>query len=200
MNASDPRIAYFDALAAGWDSQEPSAETMTDGLARHADLLALQPGQDLLEVGCGTGKTTGWLARAVAPGRVTGIDFAAEMVGRARSKPIDADFACVDVCGNDPPAGRYDVVLCFHSFPHFRDQALALRNLAGVMQPDARLLVMHLVGSSKLNAFHAGLDGPVCTDVLPVGSQWQALLDQAGLVQRRQIDRDDLFFLEAELA
>jgi demethylmenaquinone methyltransferase/2-methoxy-6-polyprenyl-1,4-benzoquinol methylase len=197
MNASDPRIAYFDALADGWDQQEPSAETMVQGLARQADLLDLQPGQDLLEVGCGTGKTTGWLARAVAPGKVQAVDFSPEMIARARAKGIDADFACLDVCAGPWDANRYDVVLCFHSFPHFRDQAAALQNLARALKPKGRLLVMHLVGAARLNAFHAELDGPVCGDRLPVADQWGPLLAQAGLGQSRLIDREDLFFLSA---
>ena len=49
MNLSDPRIAFFDALAARWDNEEPSSQTMTARLSQQAKLLALKPGQsDLL--------------------------------------------------------------------------------------------------------------------------------------------------------
>jgi len=197
MNYADPRIAYFDALAAAWDREEPSAETMIARLTHHADLLALRAGQDLLEVGCGTGKTTAWLAERVAPGRVTGVDFAPEMVARAAAKGIDADFACLDVCDGDLGRNRYDVVLCFHSFPHFRDQPAALRNFARALKPAGRLIVMHLAGSEQLNRFHASLDGPVNGDVLPVGRQWEDLLGKADLKQTAIIDREDLFLLQA---
>ncbi|NLF33281.1 MAG: class I SAM-dependent methyltransferase, partial [Planctomycetes bacterium] len=87
---------------------------MTERLSEHADMLGLRPGQALLEVGCGTGKTTAWLAAQVAPGRVTAIDFASEMIARAKGKGIDADFACLDVCRDDLGCARYDVILCFH--------------------------------------------------------------------------------------
>ena len=197
MNDADQRIAYFDALAAEWDDHEPSAETMIARLSQHADLLALAPGQRLLEVGCGTGKTTGYLAGQIAPGRVTAIDFAPAMVARARAKGIEADFACVDVCSDDLGEALYDVILCFHSFPHFRDQARALRGFARALKAGGRLIVMHMVGSRPLNAFHAGLDGPVHVDALPVGDEWRPLLAQAGFESTRFIDRDDLFFLEA---
>lgn len=197
MSAPDPRIAYFDAMAPGWDAEGPSGEEMTAGMAEQAELLALTPGQDLLEVGCGTGKTTGWLARQVAPGRVTAVDFSEQMVRQAEAKGIDAEFACLDVCTEELRRNRYDVVLCFHSFPHFRDQSRALRNMAAALKPDGRLIVMHLSGSAQLNAFHAGLDGPVHVDVLPAGDAWLPLLTGAGLKQVRLIDREDLFFLEA---
>lgn len=197
MNFSDPRISYFDALAARWDDEEPSSQTMTGRLSQQAALLALRPGLSLLEVGCGTGKTTAWLAAQVAPGRVTAIDFAPEMIVRAKGKGLDADFACLDVCGDRLGCARYDVILCFHSFPHFRDQSAALRNFAQALKPGGRLIVMHLAGSDHINHFHANLDGPVNGDVLPVGQEWAALLASAGLSQTQLIDREDLFFVEA---
>ncbi len=197
VNTSDRRIAYFDALAAQWDDEEPSGRTMTDRLSQQAHLLDLRPGQALLEVGCGTGKTTAWLAAQVAPGRVTAIDFAPEMVARAERKGIDADFACLDVCSDRLGCGRYDVVLCFHSFPHFRDQAAALENIAKALTPGGRLIVMHLAGSAHINHFHAGVNGPVNHDVLPAGVEWKPLLAAAGLRQVTLMDREDLFFLDA---
>jgi ubiquinone/menaquinone biosynthesis C-methylase UbiE len=197
MNSSDPRAAYFDALAHTWDAEEPSARTMTERLTQHAGLLGLLPGQDLLEVGCGTGKTTAWLAAQVAPGRVTAVDFAPEMVARARAKKINADFTCLDVCSDDLGREKFDVVLCFHSFPHFRDQPAALGNFARSLRPAGRLIVMHLAGSEHINHFHANVQGPVKEDVLPAGVQWDPLLAGAHLRRKKLIDREDLFFLEA---
>lgn len=197
MKSSDPRIGYFDALADRWDEHGPSGAEMTARLATSADLLGLRGGEELLEVGCGTGKTTAWLAERVAPGRVTAVDFSAGMVARARAKGIDADFACLDVCDGDLGKRRYDVILCLHSFPHFRDQPAALRSFARALKPAGRLIVMHLAGSDHINGFHAGIEGAVRGDRLPVGDEWPALLAAAGLAPVRLIDREDLFFLEA---
>jgi ubiquinone/menaquinone biosynthesis C-methylase UbiE len=197
MNTSDPRIAFFDALAARWDGEDPSSQTMAARLGQHADLLALRPGRSLLEVGCGTGKTTAWLAAQVTPGRVTAIDFAPEMIARAKVKGIDADFTCMDVCGDRLGCGRYDVILCFHSFPHFRDPPAALENFDRALKSSGRLIVMHLAGSEHINHFHASVDGPVKGDVLPVGKAWERLLSEAGMKQTKLVDQHDLFFLEA---
>lgn len=199
----DPRIAYFDSLAANWDAESPSAEDMIEALERHRERLGFESGQRLLELGCGTGKTTRWLVEAVAPGRVTAIDFAPDMIAAAKAKDIDATFLCADICSEPigEGSGVFDVVFCFHCFPHLRDQAASLANMAASMSPQGRLIIMHMRGSEHINAFHAELPPPICDDLLPTSQpQWQGLLTAAGLAMQTFIDRDDLFFLEARHA
>jgi ubiquinone/menaquinone biosynthesis C-methylase UbiE len=196
----DPRIAFFDALAESWDDRHPASEEATDRLCEHRDLLALSPGQDLLEVGCGTGKTTAWLAEQVAPGRVTAVDFSPKMIARACAKQIDADVRCLDVCRDALGERRYDVVFCLNCFPHFRDRSAALGNLARAMRHEGRLLVMHFAGSERVNRVHSAIEGPVASDMLPKSSAWPALLQSAALGPAMLLDEGDLFFLEARKA
>jgi SAM-dependent methyltransferase len=49
----------------------------------------VQPGDDVLDLGCGTGEFTAHLARLAAPGRVTGIDVDPAMIGVARQHEGD---------------------------------------------------------------------------------------------------------------
>jgi len=198
--SADPRAAFFDSQAAEWDNQTPTAEEQIQRLRQLSDLLCLGRGQQLLEVGCGTGKLTAHLAAQVAPGRVTAVDFAPAMIQGAASKNIDAEFICADVCSDDLGSGRYDIVFCFHCFPHFRDKASALSNMAQSLKPNGRLIVMHLAGSEHINTCHADVGGAVGDDHLPVGDEWPVLLAAAGLSQKTLVDCKDLFFLEAGLA
>jgi len=194
----DPRIAFFDAQARDWDAHTPiGGENVLERLADLAELLLLSAGQDILEVGCGTGQITGWLAEQVHPGRVTAVDFSPAMITAASAKRIDADFHCKDACSDDFGLARHDVILCFHSFPHFRDQREALRRLSRALKPDGRLLILHLAGSARINEFHSTVDGPVRGDHLPQGGSWRSLMSQTNLRVNRLIDIDNLFFLEA---
>jgi len=187
---ADPRIAYFDGFAESWDVSGPDPAA---GIRR---MEALR-GAIGLEAGYGTGSLTAWLVEAVRPGRVTGIDFAPRMIAKAAARRLDASFRCRDVCADDLGAGRYDVALCFHSFPHFRDQAAALRNLARSLKPAGRLAVVHLRGSEQINAFHASVGGAVRGDRLPRGEQWEHLLAEAGLTRQELRDAEDGFLLLA---
>ena len=158
---------------------------------------------DLLEVGCGTGQLTGWLVEQVAPGKVMAIDFSAKMLEKVAGKKIDADFRQIDVCEPNLSAQlddtRFDVVLCFHSFPHFRDQVGALQNLISLLKPGGRLMVMHLKSPEQINDYHRQVDGIVSIDLMPEEqADWQTLLAQVGLVETDWIKQDDLFLLVAQ--
>jgi ubiquinone/menaquinone biosynthesis C-methylase UbiE len=55
--------------------------------AHHEHLRAaygIGPGDEVLDIGCGTGLTTREAARAAAPGRVVGVDVSESMLERAR--------------------------------------------------------------------------------------------------------------------
>jgi len=192
---ADPRIAFFDGHAPTWDQSGPNPAVTLHRLDELAHRLGLQPGQDLLEVGCGTGQITAWLADRVKPGRVTAVDFSPGMLAQARARGVDADFELRDICLPAPASKRFDVVLCFHSFPHFRSQAEALKQIATLLKPAGRLLVVHLAGSAQLNAFHHKVGGPVGHDHLPPSGRWTSLLAPAGLQILEAADQDDLFLL-----
>ena len=198
--APDPRLAYFETLAPRWDATGPDPAATRDRVRELAPRLRLRPGLDLIEVGCGTGQLTGWLVEQVRPGRVVAVDFSRAMLERARARGVAAEFREVDICAPPSLAGAFDVALCFHAFPHFRDPAAALRHLRGLLKPTGRLLVVHLAGSAALNAFHARLGRAVAHDRLPPAAEWPALLQAAGLRLRHIEDRDDLFLMEAARA
>jgi ubiquinone/menaquinone biosynthesis C-methylase UbiE len=193
---ADPRIAFFDRLAATWDDEEQNpAETIRRLEGLH-ELLALRPGENLLEVGCGTGQLTGWLAERVQPGRVVAIDFSPEMIRKASCKG-GGEFRVADVCQDDLGQGEFDVALCFHSFPHFRDQPTALRNLASCLKTEGRLIVMHLRSRAEINAFHSRVGGVIGSDFLPADDHWERWLAEAGLRTVKIIDNQEIFFLRA---
>lgn len=193
----DPRIAFFDNLAPHWDSAGQDAVQTVRRLDEVVEMLDLRPPLDLLEVGCGSGQITAWLASRVAPGRVVAVNFAEAMLEQARRKNVPAEFRRADVCAGDWEAEVFDVVFCFHAFPHFRDPPTAVRNMAGALRPDGRLIVIHLASRAQINAFHDAVGGAVAGDHLPARGDWEELLSAAGLRMDRWLDRDDLFFLEA---
>jgi ubiquinone/menaquinone biosynthesis C-methylase UbiE len=65
-----PERAYADKLELLGRFMEPELRAIIAG-------LGLQPGQQVLDAGCGIGLTTAWLAEQVAPnGAAVGVDLA----------------------------------------------------------------------------------------------------------------------------
>jgi ubiquinone/menaquinone biosynthesis C-methylase UbiE len=139
---------------------------------------------------------TGWLADRVRPGRVVAIDFSKAMIQKAATKG-GGEFRVADVCHDDLGQAEFDIALCFHSFPHFRDQAAALINLARCLKPGGRLIVMHLRGRDAINAFHTSVGGAVGTDLLPDDGTFDTIIADAGMTIVNRIDQRDLFYLKA---
>ena len=196
-DVDDPRRDYFDSYADGWDGHEPSAAKVASRLEQAQKLLKFEHGMSVIEIGCGTGKTTSWIVDTVGAGNVVAVDFSSKMIEQAIKKPIEAEFVCADVCQAPPVDRQFDVVFCFHCFPHFRDQAAGLINLTENLKPDGRLIIMHLAGSEHINSFHINLPDPICTDLLCEKDQWPGLLAEANLKCDLFIDSDEIFFLEA---
>jgi SAM-dependent methyltransferase len=195
--ATDPRVAFFDQQAPRWDQTGPDPVVTLRRLGELEGRLGLVAGMDLLEVGCGTGQITGWLVERARPGRVVAWDFSPAMLAEARARGVDADFELRDICEVGEEARRFDVVLCFQAFPHFRDRVAAMRQMARQLKPSGELVVMHLLGSRQVSAIHHRVGGSVGGDQLPPATAWPELAGRAGLRVTEAVDCEDLFLIKA---
>ncbi|MGY0022903.1 class I SAM-dependent methyltransferase [Streptomyces sp. YJ-C3] len=137
--------AEWDAAAAAFDDEPDHGmrdpEVRAAWAARLADWLPEAPGE-VLDLGCGTGTLS--LLAAERGHRVTGVDFAPNMLERARRKLAghDAAFLLGDAASPPVPTGSYDVVLARHVLWALPDPAAALRHWATLLRPGGRLVLV----------------------------------------------------------
>jgi SAM-dependent methyltransferase len=137
---------FWDEIAPAWATAEQHTELVA---ARFGDLAAerleLQPGQRVLDVGCGTGPTTLTLAGAVGPtGLAVGVDIAAGMIARASTRAaetpgVPARFAVADVQVDDIAGGPFDAVFSRFGVMFFADPRAAFTNIRALLRPGGRL-------------------------------------------------------------
>ncbi len=116
------------------------------------DLLPLQQGDRVLEIGCGTGTVTLMAAQRVGMGgAAVGTDPSPEMMARAlvklQRKPLP-QVAFLAAGGDDLPfpAGHFDAVILFlviHEMAH-ADRIASLREAMRVLKPGGHVVIGEL--------------------------------------------------------
>jgi SAM-dependent methyltransferase len=104
-------------------------------------LAAAQPGERLIDVGCGTGDTTAALAASVASaGQVLGLDISEPLIEVARAQNLaNATFAVGDATVHPFEAGAADLVFSRFGVMFFGEPVQAFRNLHRALKPTGRL-------------------------------------------------------------
>jgi len=109
------------------------------------DRVEPRGGQSALDVACGPGSLTRFVARRVGPtGRVTGCDLSPAMLGIARAKPpLDggAPTEYIECAADalDLPDDSFDVVTCQQGLQFFPDRSAALLEMRRVARDGGRL-------------------------------------------------------------
>jgi SAM-dependent methyltransferase len=106
---------------------------------RLLDQLGVAPGTRALEVGCGNGSVSAWLAgRVGSTGRVVAVDLDLSLTSAAAG----VEFRQADILAGPVAPGNFDVVTCRAVLHHVGDVATAVANLLGSARPDAKVLVI----------------------------------------------------------
>src|SRR3954453_8478642 len=119
-------------------------------------LLALSPGDGVLDVGCGTGNFTRDFAKSVGPdGLVVGLDVSQTMLRRAVDDTAEAGFEQVGYVRGDAADlpflnASFDAVCCFAALNLFADPYAALDSFTRVLTPGGRLAIFTSVRGRPL--------------------------------------------------
>jgi ubiquinone/menaquinone biosynthesis C-methylase UbiE len=126
-------------------------EVMVTGLGAHGDaaleLLPPQPGQRVLDIGCGFGDTTQQIAELVGPeGEAVGVDAAPRFIETAEAEAREAGvsnakFLVADVQLDDL-GGPYDQAFSRMGTMFFISPVAAMRNVCRSLVPGGRLAMV----------------------------------------------------------
>jgi ubiquinone/menaquinone biosynthesis C-methylase UbiE len=143
--------AFYGRWAAVYD-RLASAPGVGSWRERAADALDLDPGDVVVEMGCGTGANVPALADRVAPGgRVVGLDVTREMVRRARGHPERNGDAVgyLQADATRPPISSADAVLATFVAGIFADPAAAVDAWCDCVRPGGRVALLNFQRSDR---------------------------------------------------
>ena len=101
-----------------------------------------------MELGCGTGPLTRWLAKSVL--KTTGVDVSKTAIRMARkqSKSLTIDYRVADICTKDVRSfGKFDLCVdgrCFHGITSPKDRRAVLENVRDLLKPNGIFILMSM--------------------------------------------------------
>jgi len=146
----------------GWTFQEDAHQRAGTRLViekqfeRITQALEIQPGQRVLDLGCGTGHLLHWFVRGV-PARYHGVDLSVNAVRKARSVGSAVSLASGDAERLPYRDQAFERISCNGAGHHFLDLPAALREVYRVLTPGGRLVMYEPVATPVADAVRRGL-------------------------------------------
>jgi ubiquinone/menaquinone biosynthesis C-methylase UbiE len=137
--------ARYDRLAGVYDRRWSRyiAATTRETLAR----LALEPGDRVLDLGCGTGALLRELVLQGEPARLRGVDLSPAMLAQARATlPGAVSLVAGDAVALPLAASSVDVVVSGSSFHFWAQPDRGLEEIRRVLRPGGRLVMTDWCG------------------------------------------------------
>jgi SAM-dependent methyltransferase len=107
---------------------------------RYIESLGVGPGDRALEVGCGNGSISAWLAEKVAPsGRAVAMDLDLSLVD---VRAPDLELRQGDIVAGPVDPGDFDLVTARAVLHHVTDVEAAFRNLVASVAPGGSILLI----------------------------------------------------------
>jgi len=114
-------------------------------LRRTCERAGIEDAMDVLELGCGWGSLTLWMAEHYPRARVTAVSNSAPQREFILERCRKEGWSNVDIITADMnefhTERQFDRILSIEMFEHMRNFELLLRNVASWMKPEARLFV-----------------------------------------------------------
>jgi tocopherol O-methyltransferase len=147
-----------------WVTGRETPEEATEALVRLvADRLAVEPGQEVCDIGCGYGATAAWMA-AHRQAKVTGFTISEAQARIASARPGLA-IHCRDWLDNGLPDACFDRAYAIESSEHMVDKPRFFAETARVLRPGGRLVICAWLATEQPTAWEIRhLLEPICRE------------------------------------
>ena len=129
-------------------------------LALYAERAELNDGQDILELGCGWGSLTLWMAQRYPHARITAVSNSVSqrafiMAACAERALQNVRVITQDINRLELPADQYDRCVSIEMFEHLRNYEVLMRRIASWLRPGGKLFTHMFVHRDLIYPFES---------------------------------------------
>lgn len=140
-----------------WDSYYHTQSSSQFERGKEAiDSLNLQGNENILDIGCGTGRTTNYCASQLTTGHVHGTDFSQDMIDFAIQEYKNTDrisFEQLNVL-DLPWDSKFDIAYSFFCLHWVANQERAIQNIVRSLKPGGKALLHINCESDLMQRYH----------------------------------------------
>ncbi len=187
---------FFDNQAYSWDENQSCYRPDPEELL---NALRLRPGEDVLEIGCGSGWLMEPLARKIAPGRLYALDFSREMLRNAALREMSCPVVIIHASAEDIPLldQAVDRVLMINTFSQFPTPELVISEASRVLRKGGRLDIKYFFSRKDISLHHAS-KAPLKESNIPDNPLLYRWFQSAGFISTA-VDKEDGFHFTSRL-
>lgn len=163
--------AFFDKIAPVWDNNE--VLSTPERVNFILDFMDIKRGQDILDLGTGTGVLLPFLAERIGEkGEIVAVDYSEGMLERAKAKFSQLtprpQFLKLDF-ENETIPGEYDKIILYCVYPHLHTPVETLKWLLKVnLKDEGAIYIAFPCGPDFINNIHRERHSE--SDILPPAS------------------------------
>ena len=181
-----------------WEAEESADEAQLNLIKRLADAAEIARGDRVLDVGCGTGGSSVWLAGQRGC-EVTGITISEVQIELARKRAEEAGvsdrvaFQKMDANDLDMPPNSFDAVWVIECSEHLLEKSRFIRQASRVLRPGGKFALCVWLRVDDLTAWEERefilpvCEGFLCPSLASM-SEYRQWLEENGMRQIRTWD------------
>ncbi len=192
---------FFDHQAPTWDYSfdEQKLTHLKDLFAQFVQRLQTP----ILDLGCGTGVLLKVFPQFLVEqqGMIVELDIAWAMLNQVKPKMNDlqAKVCRIQADGHVLPfvEQSFKEVVAFQVFPHFTHPQHVTSEVARILKPGGRFIILHLMDHFKLNELHRNAGQTVANHYLPPVSELGQQLQPFGFTIEQHLEKEDCYLIVA---
>ncbi len=168
-------------------------EKRINDIENFLDQFELKNNQNVLDVACGTGVISSYLAKFNK--KVTAIDMSQKMIEVAKKIHSEENITFLNEdFYNFKSEELFDLIVIFNAYPHFLDKKLFISSLKRLLREKGRVVILHDASKEVINVCHSNISHFISVKLKPVEEEKNVFLNDFNI--KRVIDNNNSYMID----